>query len=163
MNNEAFDRVFDAQARHFRDNYIFAMASRANRCESPIEQLFLFALMAFWVSEYFQFPKVDEAPGGESLTVKCQHQIDGYRVDFALESGECPGIKLVVECDGHEFHERTKEQAARDRSRDRRLQSKGYIVLRFTGSELYRDAWKCASEVQAQIYSAHHNRSKGAA
>ncbi|KAA0117930.1 DUF559 domain-containing protein [Methylobacterium sp. P1-11] len=53
----------------------------------------------------------------------------------------------VVECDGHEFHERTKEQAQRDRSRDRRLQEAGYRVFRFTGSEIYRDPLGCAREV----------------
>lgn len=53
----------------------------------------------------------------------------------------------VVECDGHDFHERTKEQAARDRSRDRRLQEAGYRVFRFTGAELYRDPLGCAREI----------------
>jgi very-short-patch-repair endonuclease len=55
--------------------------------------------------------------------------------------------KLVVECDGHEFHERTKEQAAADKSRDRVLVMQGYDVFRFTGSELWNDAWGCANQV----------------
>jgi very-short-patch-repair endonuclease len=46
----------------------------------------------------------------------------------------------LVECDGHDFHERTKEQAERDRSRDRRVQEMGWRMFRFTGSELYRDS-----------------------
>jgi hypothetical protein len=54
--------------------------------------------------------------------------------------------KAIVECDGHEFHERTKEQAARDKGRDRHLQSLGYYVLRFTGSELWKDPKRCARE-----------------
>ena len=45
--------------------------------------------------------------------------------------------KLIVECDGHQFHE-DKEQAARDRSRIRRAAA-GYPILRLparaTGSE----------------------------
>jgi very-short-patch-repair endonuclease len=55
--------------------------------------------------------------------------------------------KLVVECDGHDFHERTKLQAARDRARDRRSQHDGIPVFRFTGSELWADAWGRAREV----------------
>lgn len=55
--------------------------------------------------------------------------------------------RLIVECDGHDFHEKTKEQAARDKRRDRTLQALGYKVFRFTGSEVYKDAIACAKEV----------------
>ena len=58
---------------------------------------------------------------------------------------------LVVECDGHEFHERTKEQAQRDKSRDREIMAAGFRTLRFTGSEIYRNAEKCALEVDAMF------------
>ena len=37
--------------------------------------------------------------------------------------------QVVVECDGHDFHERTKEQAANDRERDRGLQGLGFSVF----------------------------------
>ena len=45
--------------------------------------------------------------------------------------------RLVVEVDGHDFHERTKEQAQRDKTRDRDLQAAGFIVFRFTGREVH--------------------------
>ncbi|MCP5810307.1 endonuclease domain-containing protein, partial [Klebsiella pneumoniae] len=54
---------------------------------------------------------------------------------------------LLVECDGHNFHERTPEQAKRDRSRDRDLAFQGYRLLRFTGREIYHDADGCAREI----------------
>ncbi len=54
---------------------------------------------------------------------------------------------LVVEVDGHEFHERTKFQAARDRQRDRAMIAEGFRVVRFTGQEVYRAAEQCAQEV----------------
>jgi hypothetical protein len=53
---------------------------------------------------------------------------------------------LIVECDGHDFHEKTKQQAIRDKRRDRILQSLGYRVFRFTGSEIHNDAIACAVE-----------------
>ena len=59
--------------------------------------------------------------------------------------GIAPG-PLVVEVDGHEFHERTKLQAARDRQRDRAMIAEGFRVVRFTGQEVYRAA-ECADEV----------------
>ena len=60
--------------------------------------------------------------------------------------GIAPG-PLVVEVDGHEFHERTKFQAARDRQRDRAMIPAGFRVVRFTGQEVYRAAEDCAQEV----------------
>ena len=33
-----------------------------------------------------------------------------------------------MECDGHDFHERTKEQASSDKKRDRSLQAAGFLV-----------------------------------
>lgn len=60
------------------------------------------------------------------------------RVDILIW---CPGnenIKLIVECDGFKYHN-SKEIFERDRKRDRLLQSKGYQVIRFSGTEIYRD------------------------
>lgn len=78
------------------------------------------------------------------------------RLDFAImidwvSRWEGSGIQaktawIAVECDGHSFHERTKEQAASDRSRDRMLAEGGWTVLRFTGSELYANPSGCVEE-----------------
>jgi very-short-patch-repair endonuclease len=51
-----------------------------------------------------------------------QQPIGFYRVDFAIPAKE---MRLVVEVDGHGFHEKTKEQAAKDKRRDRDLQQEG--------------------------------------
>lgn len=72
------------------------------------------------------------------------------RVDFVVERIDVPskGIaRVVVECDGHDFHERTKEQAKKDRSRDRFFAMHDLTVLRFTGSEIYADEVGCARQV----------------
>jgi very-short-patch-repair endonuclease len=53
----------------------------------------------------------------------------------------------MTRCDGHAFHERTKEQAKRDRSRDRGAQLHGLPIFRFTGSEIWNDPMGCADEV----------------
>jgi very-short-patch-repair endonuclease len=84
------------------------------------------------------------------LLIQSQVQLPFGRVDFLVHAydEEADAWKvLVVECDGHDFHERTKEQAAKDRSRDREAQLAGYSVFRFTGSELWRDPWGCAAKV----------------
>jgi very-short-patch-repair endonuclease len=77
-----------------------------------------------------------------------QVTIGAYCVDFLILHIE--GLEglggVVVECDGHAFHDRTKEQAAHDKARDRFLQERGYKVLRFTGSEICRNAVGCADQ-----------------
>lgn len=91
-----------------------------------------------------------------SLIIELQKQVGDWRVDFFIHyydwgypNKPAGWATLIVECDGHDFHERTKEQAARDRSRDRRAQHDGIPVLRFTGSELWRDPIGCAEQVIA--------------
>jgi very-short-patch-repair endonuclease len=89
-----------------------------------------------------------------------QVRVLDWPVDFVLKVRsafrDVEGLVcLAVECDGHDFHERTKEQAARDRSRDRALQAAGYTVMRFTGSELYRDPMRCVREVLEWAHRGH--------
>lgn len=70
--------------------------------------------------------------------------IGRFRADFAFVS--FAGL-VAVECDGHNFHDRTPEQAEHDRSRDRFLAKNGWRTLRFTGREIVRDAVECVGEI----------------
>lgn len=128
--------------------------------ESPIEQIFFAALYAtiMYDNGLHDFRRIqvrgdDDTPlldGEVCVHVSCQHKFKAYRLDFVITVWspiEGTWRSLVVECDGHEFHERTKEQAERDRARDRAIQEYGSPVYRFTGSELYRDPMKCAAQV----------------
>ena len=73
-----------------------------------------------------------------------QYQLDDKRIDFLLREDS---LRVFIECDGHDFHERTKKQAANDRRRDREIQQSGAHILRFTGSEIWSDPIECASQV----------------
>lgn len=88
------------------------------------------------------------------LVIHPQEPIAGWRADFMM-SFQAAGrreAKFVVECDGHDFHERTKEQAKHDRRRDREMQILGYTVLRYTGSEIWESPRTCSrAAVQAAI------------
>jgi len=83
-------------------------------------------------------------------------EVGSYRVDFVL-AAKCPEtgapVFVAVECDGHEWHERTKEQAARDKARDRFLAGEGLTVLRFTGSEIFEKPTSCAMQAISVLYS----------
>jgi very-short-patch-repair endonuclease len=97
----------------------------------------------------------------EQLLITPQAKIGEYSVDFLLswKSREIVprsetrldlkevSINVVVECDGHEFHEKTKQQASADKKRDRMLQKLGYKVFRYSGSDVFSNPEICANEV----------------
>lgn len=82
----------------------------------------------------------------DAVMLSCQHQVnEGYVVDFLLTT--CfPEIIIAIEIDGHDWHERTKEQAQKDKERERYLLRNGYNVIRFTGTEVYTKPDDCARE-----------------
>lgn len=125
-----------------------------NLCESPIEQIML-AELTFCPFGYFHGPHEIHDPTmpfeipDANVVIIPQYEIRDYRVDFAilLRNFQDNILKIVVECDGHDFHEKTKQQAKRDKKRDRDLQAAGWKVLRFTGSEIVRDVNACVNEI----------------
>jgi very-short-patch-repair endonuclease len=142
--------------------------SHFGKCDSPIESQFLAAFCQAAREHGYEIGRRPKSM--MTIGIQSQYQIDQIRVDFLL-SYVMPSniIEIVVECDGHDFHERTKEQAAKDRSRDRALQAAGYTVFRFTGSEIYADARGCAVEVldlimdfQTQSILDHFKNTKAA-
>lgn len=148
-----------AGARAVQD-YLETFGPLAERCESPIEKRLLAALISeggtgcihHWGGFSFQVRdfKWDSRPVAPYDTVFffCQAGIGRYRADFLLDVNTYDQRQtIVVECDGHAYHERTKEQAARDRSRDRWMVEKDITVLRYTGSEIVRDAVGCAEQI----------------
>lgn len=73
-------------------------------------------------------------------------EISGYKPDFTITNSEFYELKYAIEIDGHEWHEKTKEQAANDRRKDRMYLKHSYTPVRFTGSEVYHDAGACVRE-----------------
>lgn len=88
-----------------------------------------------------------------------QFSIGRYRADFLVIGRDWYGqedmqgsiVTAVVECDGHEFHDRTKAQVARDKARDREITAAGLPVFRFAGSELWADPCACADQIWSFI------------
>jgi very-short-patch-repair endonuclease len=114
-----------------------ANGDKKTLCESPIENVFLRAFSLLSSTRALNHGRI-------GILTDAQVYIGRRRVDFLFTRDD---VRLVVECDGHDFHERTKEQAESDKSRDRELSAKGYIVMRFTGSEIWRNPFKAATEV----------------
>jgi len=78
---------------------------------SPIERIVWDEARAFGLVLYPQFP------------------IDRFFADFAS-----PAAKVVIECDGEEFH----KDAAADRARERVMESLGWHVYRISGAARHR-------------------------
>lgn len=120
------------------------------KCESEIERIFAataFVGQQVVAGNRIAPSRVASGPGMIFLEPQCE--IGSYRVDFLMgfADGADDLLKcIVVECDGHDFHERTKEQAAKDKSRDRYLSAHVARIVRFTGSELFRDPQRCLVE-----------------
>jgi very-short-patch-repair endonuclease len=110
--------------------------AQRERCESPME-------VAFWNAGYFELSKLgDFAP---------QMTVGPYRIDFTLTGiPETRFLKVAIEIDGHEGH-KTKEQRNHDTERERYLQRHNWKVIRFTGSQVYRDAGACVIEARDLI------------
>jgi len=130
------------QDRHIQElvaDYTGNLISRFKVCEvyteSPIETLFLWAL---WHVSDKSGESIGLCHGEVPESFKpisgyycfSQSKIGKYRADFAIVTEY--GARVVVECDGHNFHEKTKEQAQRDKERDRFLQDAGWKVYRFS-------------------------------
>lgn len=104
--------------------------------QSPIEALVYLELIR-WSSPYSC-----EHCGYPIVTP--QAQVGKYRADFLVE---WKGKKVVIECDGHDFHEKTKKQAAHDKKRDRDISLLGYQIRRYTGSEIYQNARQVINDI----------------
>lgn len=140
-------RLAESLAAELEYSSFVVLERLAPMCESPIEALLGAALLMLggMIDSGMiglQTPQAD--PPKTRFILTPQFRWRTYRIDWHLRAGT---KELFVECDGHDFHERTKEQAERDRSRDREITTAGIPFLRFTGREIHRDAAQCANEV----------------
>lgn len=158
---------------------LFPVASTiASAVESPIEELMAWSLLrmaldppdTLWGKPQHRYPGIDPSEdhlkqilvGGMwamALQVPVIVDDSSYRIDIALAwserrlDGSERWTYVAIECDGHDFHEKTKEQAQRDKRRDRDLQRLGWRVVRFTGSEICRDPRLAAYEAWHFVWS----------
>ena len=146
--SEKYGRM--AQERFNQDMY----SSFVDRLQSPIEDIFYTACALQCFADYEDFepdtvfdPVAQKETIGYGVSVLPQHKIGNYRVDFLLirNTGR-HSESVVVELDGHAFHDKDKRQRAYEKARDRFLVKNGYRVLHFTGSEVVADPYGVAYE-----------------
>lgn len=136
----------------------FAYHANVPRLGSPIEQIFIvgFEIAKEWLGEvYSPVYSIDLFPQFEIKTNNKK-----YIADFAFISEKFDGVNgtklsrnlnLIIECDGHDFHEKTKAQVAYGNDRDFDLKEAGYEVIHFSGSQIFNNPYGCAGKVLIYI------------
>ena len=118
-------------------------------CCSPIEMIFKFAY------DILQFENPSCFDG---IDCWCQYEIETenkkYISDFLLFPYALfeNNIEMIIECDGHEFHS-TKQQIEKDNKRDMDLKKAGYEVVHFSGSQIFKEPFKCVMDA-VNLYRA---------
>lgn len=156
----ALRAVFHERMERYCDELLAAEAC----CGSPIERVMLSALIVAGTrhfssitlrcngSNLWDRPEDDARECACGLVIEPQAVIARYRADFLVSAWFTDRklgssvARVVVECDGHDFHERTKEQASRDKARDRAFQKMGHTVFRYSGADIWADALRCSEE-----------------
>lgn len=128
------------------------------KTESPLESIFL----AWWAA-LAQSGQISGSMVEVHRQYEVQAQTRKYRLDFALIPEEplryraqqvgVPVPVVAVELDGHDFHERTREQVEYRNQRDRDLMLLGIRVLHFSGSEINRRPDECVDEAFGAAFS----------
>jgi len=159
--------IVGLRAWHMRSDLEY----HARRCESPIEGLLFLALIVVG-ERRTDGPAITDGSEVQpfdafgAVSVQSQVQVGKHRIDMQVSFGLTNVIMapneidvhewrkgtVLVECDGHDFHEKTKQQASSDRRRDRELQAAGFPVFRFTGSDVWNRPIECAAEVVEEAY-----------
>lgn len=120
--------------------------------ESPIEHIFFIALRLQCEEIGYEF-NTDEDSGDykgfrNRLSVYPQKQIGHYRVDFLIV---CRNLnktnQIIIELDGHDFHDKDKHQRSYEKARDRFLINSGYKVFHYTGSDVVSNPHHVVFEV----------------
>lgn len=102
------------------------IARKFKNFESPIEEK-----IGQWLEKF-------------GIIYETQKKIGKYRADIFIKTRYS---KIVIECDGEQYH----KDKAKDRSRDQYMQELGYIVLRFTGSQINTNAEACTAKIIESI------------
>lgn len=128
--------------------------------QSPLERLLFLALKENHIKFQTQYPFNWK---GEKISIEGKaynNPLNNFKevltvVDFYIERGSS---KLCVYTDGHTYHERTEEQAQRDKRIDRKLQQLGYQVLRYTGKDVKENVTRIIDEIKDWLdkgYDSH--------
>ena len=148
----------------FREDLSEGIDNAVNECQSPIEQELLLAM----IRESLSHSSAVAIGGSISIITEVHHNIADvglhiyiipqyktgpYIADFMVECfrgsmwDTAKKSSLLIECDGHDFHEKTKKQVVHGKKRDRYFTKHGYKFMHFSGSEIFNNSDGCAKQI----------------
>ena len=129
------EKVYGNQEKEFFNVDLYYLINNY-KIESPIEQLFCSALVLLIKTNYLK----------KNIIILPQENIGIFRVDFLLIKTGSDSKSLVVELDGHKFHDKNEEQRRYEKQRDRFLQHMNLPVFHYTGAEIVHEPINAALE-----------------
>jgi len=124
--------------------HLFKLLEIHPEIESPMEKL-------FFIEWHYRKLNIDIK---QELVPQFYDESTGeYYIDFVIFYMD-NGQKIGIEIDG-EWHEKSKEQVQKDKKRERFLVSRGWKIIRFAGSEIYKNPSACVEEVLTIIRSTN--------
>lgn len=137
------EQKIDAMKRRVASDYERAVKRTVDEhsITSPIEQLFLLEWLYQRASDKCDATLHPQEPVRTSNGT--------YTIDFVIRARSDHEQKgaVAIELDGHDFHEKTKQQVANDKKRERAIVRTGLPVLRFSGHGIWKDTAACVREV----------------
>lgn len=137
----------------FYEAWLPRLLDELTRGESPPEELLALVLqMLLWdetragrtevIDQQEVFPETGRTRGTRDGGGRAPKR---YRLDFVLTQG--PHAKVAIECDGYNFHRRTRREFAEELRREREVQKLGYRLYRFAADDLFDDPWAAGLEI----------------
>ena len=109
------------------------------QCDSPIERKLLQNLCPHLTTD-------------SAKALRIQHRIDYYPdMDLTVPDFAFPKAKIAIYCDGFKWHGVNRNLFVKDRFQSRELQLRGWIVLRFAGSEIKYKTEMVVEAIQRSI------------
>lgn len=146
-NTNLFEESVNKEVSKILEYYSQELILGLDETKSPVERMYL-----VWIN----YERVYYGLGDDVfVNLVPQYKVikgkKSFYIDFCFEVIDYypikePLLKLFVEIDGHDFHEKTKEQVKLDKQRERMLADECDALIRFSGSEIFNDPRGCVHE-----------------
>jgi very-short-patch-repair endonuclease len=88
------------------------------------------------------------------ILLRPQYKCGKYKIDFVIKKKK---IKIAIELDGFNYHDRDKKQFNYERKRQNYLTKNGYIILRYTWDDIKNNFYDSFNEIMGHIDDTYHS------
>jgi very-short-patch-repair endonuclease len=113
-----------------------------DKTESPMERKLLETIFNKYPGSFYDSFYEFTPQGNLTLEIEPQYKVNtpsgNYRLDFLVRANKSKIWMFAIEIDGKDYHNSTK-QINRDYEREKILMGSGFIILRFSGQDIYHN------------------------